>query len=121
MRQIKFRAWDMVIGKIIGWEDLLKKHNLNEIFKYGYDLELMQYTGFKDKNGTEIYEGDIIKSIGYVKPYLQDIKYNEKLGGYYINFCYTENIEYVRLGEKTKFIKVIGNIHDNPELLEKGA
>jgi len=134
-RQIKFR------GKIKDKNSLLfnqwiygyffkfsSRYVISDNFDIGYEWTkdfcnvdentVGQFTGLKDKNGVEIYEGDVIESIGYVKPYLQDIKYNEKLGGYYINFCYTEDIKYVNLGEKIKWIEVVGNIYDNPELLE---
>ncbi len=115
MRKIKFRAWDMVIGKIIGWEDLLKKHNLNEIFKYGYDLELMQFTELYDKNGKEIYEGDIVDDseteLIYVIEFIcgEFVGINEECGIGRIMNSLSEDGE------------VIGNIHDNPELLEKGV
>jgi uncharacterized phage protein (TIGR01671 family) len=95
--------------------------SLTEYVAYhGLDNSHQQYTGLKDKNGKEIYEGDIITCclewdamypeletiIGYVK---------------YVNaaFCLDQgDVFKIALMELTEF-EIIGNIHQNPELLEK--
>ena len=75
------------------------------------DIETLgQYTGLHDKNGKEIYEGDILKGTFYGFPmpeydYVFQIYWNEKVKGFMAN--YFEPSE----------CKVIGNIYDNPELL----
>lgn len=72
-----------------------------------------QYTGLKDKNGKEIYEGDILhgKFYGYPFPCIETftVKWHKADAGFLAN--YFNNAE----------CEVIGNIFDNPELLERGA
>jgi hypothetical protein len=74
-----------------------------------------QYTGLKDKNGKEIYEGDIVDD-GYSR--ICKIRWSEKYAGFKAvneNDGYGTNIWFV-----SKYGEVIGNIHENPELLEGG-
>lgn len=76
------------------------------------EAELMQYTGLKDKNGNGIYEGDIIKfkHDDYTVPFTQYIKF---VGGTYQTDDY-----HFYLHEISHYVEIIGNIYENPELLE---
>lgn len=76
-----------------------------------------QYTGLKDKNGKRIFEGDIVtgyfaseKIIGFIL-YGSDAKF----------FIQRDGLFGIGLNNAEDWVEVIGNIHDNPELLEEGA
>ena len=109
-REIKFRIWNDYDKKMIYWNELLKS-NLANIFTIpSYNKWLMQYTGLHDKNGKEIYEGDILKGTFYGFPmpeydYVFQIYWDEKEKGFMASYFEPSECE------------VIGNIYDNPELL----
>lgn len=109
-REIKFRVWDK-IKKIICETKTLKEFALADVFelelaeKQWDNLELMQFTGLKDKNGKEIYEGDILES-----PISDLVSENEKFVVEYVNGFFARFRQY---DESV----IIGNIHENPELL----
>mgnify|MGYP000867915488 CR=1 FL=1 len=119
-REIKFRAWDEKL-KLMYATDSVSLCIDGEICYLDTDGEwvadmanritLMQYTGLKDKNGKEIYEGDIIHCWGgeYYQGYWE---YNQK---FVVEFGWTQSMWEMLHVEN---IEVIGNIHDNPELLE---
>ena len=60
-REIKFRIWNDYDKKMIYWNELLKNKLANIFTMPSYNKWLMQYTGLHDKNGKEIYEGDIVE------------------------------------------------------------
>ncbi len=116
MRELKFKGWNNEIKKMIEPHDLYQ----NGIYwpKFGKrDLELMQYTGIKDKNGTEIYEGDIVLFHGQYdkKKLIEEVIF--KYGSFFVAGYRIGEI-FTILKNKNDVIKVIGNKYENPELLE---
>lgn len=76
-REIKFRIWNDYDKKMIYWNELLK-NNLANIFTIpSYDKWLMQYTGLHDKNGKEIYEGDIVQQFNVKENGIIEYKYGQ--------------------------------------------
>ncbi|MBO8161304.1 MAG: hypothetical protein H0Z24_06665 [Thermosipho sp. (in: Bacteria)] len=142
MRDIKFRAWhkekrkmfypiqlewskEGYVGKPKGlyiWREPFDDENVDWVShgEYIEDCELMQYTGLKDINGKEIYEGDIVKinnkHIAQVKfsRGMFKFKLNETI---YADFEETDILFPFEVSEND--IEVIGNIYKNPELLEQ--
>lgn len=132
---IKFRAWDKVNKKLkqvysINFdkngeiesikEEYTEPNEMYAMFDIGY-FELMQSTGLKDKNGVEIYEGDIVE---FKYPYDKRIKtkgvivWNDNKACFGISMKETtEQYELYRITAEN-YLTVIGNVHQNPELLE---
>jgi uncharacterized phage protein (TIGR01671 family) len=130
MREIKFRAWFdghmCEVAKLDFWGDpdqatcdmarmsLTEYGNVEEIFDvYLNEVELMQCTGLKDRNGKEIYEGDIVLCKIHDKEYMGLVEYTNTYGFYYLSGMGRSDTELWGCNEK----KVLGNIYDNPELM----
>jgi len=120
MREIKFRAYQPSAKegdlKWWSWQEL-KESDLNTIFRHPEKYHLMQYTGLKDKNGVEIYEGDVVKGYYYINGVKKRIVGRVMFG--YNGWIIASDIMWERATiVLTSACEVIGNIHDNPELLE---
>lgn len=122
MREIKFRCWDIVNKKMRNNKDLWDIP-YNEIFIHTPDqsaLNIMQYTGLKDKNGVEIYEGDIIRGVSNRYKSNKITLYVRWDRGQYDVFDIHDKDDWMdSLYNHMNFydIEVIGNIYENPELL----
>ena len=142
MREIKFRAWNKDWKMMVLPEDLQaiwfdgvtacaadvefnitttdgqRNKNLWEDCEKD-EVTLMQYTGLKDKNGVEIYEGDVLviqdkNSVnGDVENETSHVRWQKDIAGFIISNYSGEGFG----SYKTEDLEVIGNIHQNPELL----
>lgn len=114
MREIKFRVWDKLNKEMNNIESInfQERRVYKDIVSYRKfnDIELMQYTGLKDKNGKEIYEGDILFESfreEYLKVVFENGSFRAEADGYSSDL---EGYDYS--------CEVIGNIYENPELIE---
>ena len=128
MREIKFRAWvkeKKAIFEVILIDYVTKKvtyllervgHLLSIRDAKFNDVELMQYTGLKDKNNKEIYEGDILfESFGerYYKVVFENGGFRAEFKGDFEEHS-LDLIDVVAQG-----CEIVGNIYENPELMEE--
>ena len=111
MREIKFRSWDTINQTMLypGFNPV----ELKAWPTVGHVL--MQYTGLKDKNGKEIYEGDIIKLYPSDKSGIQ-ILWDEHIAGFgFGNQTMADHLNFRKLTAIN--YEVIGNTYSSPELL----
>ena len=133
MREIKFRAWHKEHESMVYFNneklksDQYQMMHLAALFCGNYGDVLMQYTGLKDKNGKEIYEGDVLRFLdgydcsteaGYDFDEFENtgqIFWDDK----YARFDLTgvNMLDYETMIEEIQTFEVIGNVYENPELL----
>lgn len=133
-REIKFRAFNPQIKSMA--YNVFPSYNGDIVFISHNDHEteyrwlpiadsepcLMQFTGLKDKNGKDIYEGDIVSLFN---PYNNQLAIGfgkiifsyEYVGGWVLEAAETEG-NCLNIGTRTNQIEVVGNIYENPELLK---
>ena len=80
------------------------------------NVEIMQYTGLKDKHGREIYEGDIVIDWEYLSKYI--VRWNKEWCCFELQCIKKISDTSIEITDLTT-CKVIGNVYENPELLEK--
>ena len=123
-RPIKFRVWDKRETKGRSTQNMLYDAQLHHLWQDFVDYpgyELMQYTGLTDKNGKEIYEGDIVQ-------YNQNSSYDnmdfiakwsdDKLGFIFQSNSGEQLVNQTPHLNRFKHLEVVGNIFENPELLK---
>jgi uncharacterized phage protein (TIGR01671 family) len=111
-RVIKFRAWCPYLNEMAEPGSFEMDVALANSEQY----ELMQFTGLLDKNGTEIYEGDICQVDYYDLGIINgQVVFRIIFSGYYLE---GNNFQASMFTWEPKFIEVIGNVFENPELLQ---
>jgi len=127
MREIKFRFWNNDTNQMWSSQDLvdneyylladMRIHISFDLGENGTDCEeftIMQYTGLKDKNGKEIYEGDVV---GMGDPLIVTFGLNGENEGWHVSRA-RDGYQYSMHAFTTPWL-VRGNIHENPELLKQ--
>lgn len=129
MRDIKFRAWDKALKRWANYsidDDLLMFYDKHaecwETDQEGERFILCQYTGLKDNEDREIYEGDIVKAISFAR-WIGVVKYSDENQAFIF-----DDLDKKYRGKSTVFMnqfddgfEILGNIYENPELLKEIA
>lgn len=131
-REIKFRAWDIEAKQFVTdfiLDRLGNEYQTNKCEFWGDDrrLVLMQYTGMKDKNGMDIYEGDIVQMFitrSWGRPEQETVRMVATLddGIWNVATDWIEASEWWGAAEDgsttVHWREIIGNVHEDPELLK---
>lgn len=123
-RDIKFRAWNSATSTLhenVGMDPYAKYHYVFDksggiVDMYGSMPTLMQYTRLKDKEGKEIYEGDILKT----DRGLFEVFWREGFAGFYLRSVANPDwIDLISMTGNVEWCEVVGDIYQHPELLQQ--
>ena len=107
-REIKFRYWDELHKVMMDWAGLKTQKHIE--FLKNAQPAVMQFTGLFDKNGQEMYEGDVVK-------YLQFYPFEIIFGKYeWLLRNHIEERDFYSVNNNE--IEIIGNIYSNPDLIK---
>ena len=120
MREIKFRAWDKINKDMFNVESInfqeRRVYKDTVSYRNFEDIDLMQCTGLKDRNNKKIYEGDILSDGNIKKSHkvvFENGSFKAEFKGDFDEYSF-DLIDVVAQG-----CEVIGNIYENPELMEE--
>ena len=127
MKEIKFKAWDKDLKRWTNYsiaDDLPRFYDKHtgcwKTDKEGKRFVLSQYTGLKDKNNREIYEGDVIKVISFAR-WIGVVEYSDENQAFIF-----DDLDKKYRGKSTVFMnqfddgfEILGNIYENPKLLKE--
>lgn len=125
-REIKFRAWHKYLKKMFKIGQITLEEGtwnfepndrgfIGMSIPYQTSFVLMQYTGLHDKNGKEIYEGDIVKYRDSTGQHIEKVIFDK--GCFYAGMHGGSSTRVAPKLINTRITEVIGNIYDNLELL----
>lgn len=139
MKEIKFRAWDSEANIMVYSDHRTRK--LYDVY-YGFEMNekgelecqwqgdfseshvldggtldnIMQDTGLHDKNGKEIYEGDIVEYELFGREKRMTIEYDQESASF--KYCIADEIKFTFGDGNNERMTIIGNIYENPELIK---
>jgi uncharacterized phage protein (TIGR01671 family) len=116
MREIKFRAWNKQHARMIDWPECQRRFSLFALENKPH--EFMQYTGLKDKHGREIYEGDVVE-YNLMGEHVRGAVSWSAVEAAFVKGTGRQGVK--DLSSYMTSTVVIGNIYENPELLEQAA
>ena len=132
MREVKFRAFDKIkcqiaqVLKLDLWGANFEQRNVyllnGGVSRHIGEFELMQFTGLKDKNGKEIYEGDVLSEPIQIDEEWTNsaipVIWSDEKSAFCVDFSFDKDGSFIEyLSENCSEMEIIGNIYENPELL----